>query len=142
MTIGFRFCWLWLTVFAASLCLGCGDSGPEVGNVEGTITLDGEPLEGANVEFQPLFSDGSPSYSLDKTDANGYYKMGYQADREGVLIGKFQVQISTMDDIKQPDGSNKRLPERVPEKYRGIDSELEFEVVKGDNSADFDLTSK
>ena len=124
------------------LATGCGNSGPEVGIVTGTITLDGSPLEGANVEFQPLFSEGSPSYCLDKTDENGYYEMGYTSDRSGVLLGEFQVQISTMDDIKQPDGRNKRLPERVPEAYRGIDSELRFTVAKGENTANFDLTSK
>jgi len=119
---------------------GCGDPGPKLGIVTGKVTLGDEPLEGAAIEFQPLFPEGKIAYSTAKTDADGFFEMQYSIDRKGVLVGNHQVQISTQDWEKQPDGSNKVIPERVPKWYFGPDSILEFDVQEGDNSADFDLS--
>ena len=48
------------TLFLATA--GCGRGGPELGRVTGTVTLDGTPLAGARIEFQPQAQDTSPSY--------------------------------------------------------------------------------
>ncbi len=80
--------------------------------------------------------------AVEKTDANGRYEMMYGVDKMGCLVGKHQVQISTQDYEKQPDGSNKTIKERIPRHYIGPDSILEFDVVEGENVADFDLTKK
>ena len=121
------------------LTTGCEESGPKLGTVSGTITLNDEPLENAAIEFHPLTS-GKVVYG--KTDANGFYEMQYSTERKGVLLGKHQVQISTQDWEKQPDGSNKVIPERVPKWYFGPDAILEFDVQEGENTANFDLSKK
>ena len=122
-------------------CMGCGDSGPAVGLVKGTVTLDGEPVEGATVTFMPLFPGGSEATSAEKTDANGHYEMQYQTDRKGVLVGEHQVSIETYD--SQFDGvRNVVTKERIPRRYIGIDSILKFTVVEGKNTKDFELTKK
>lgn len=122
--------------------LGCGESGPKVGTVTGTVKLDGDPVEGAFVTFMPLFSDGTECQSAEKTDASGAFEMQYSIDKKGVLLGEHQVTISTKDFEKQPDGSNKTIPEEIPKWYYGPDSVLRFTVEEGENVADFDLTKK
>lgn len=131
-----------LTTLVLASVLGCADPGPKLGIVTGTITLSDKPLEGAAVEFHPLFPEGKVAYASAKTDANGFFEMQYSVERKGVLVGAHQVHISTQDWEKQPDGSNKVIPERVPKWYFGPDSILEFDVQEGENTADFDLTKK
>ena len=134
-----------LCVGSALLCLsivGCGDSGPVLGTVTGTITLDGDPVENAFVEFHPQFEGGQIMYSKQKSDADGYYEMQFNVDRMGVPVGNYQVQVSTYDMDKQPDGSNKVVKERMPAHYIGYESILTYEVLKGDNDASFELTKK
>ena len=122
--------------------VGCGDKGPPLGSVSGTVTLDGEPVEGAFVDFSPLFEGGLELRAAEKTGSDGYFEMQYDLERNGVPLGKYQVQISTQDWEKQEDGSNKVIPEKIPKHYVGIDSILEYEVVDGENVANFELTKK
>lgn len=125
-----------------AICVvGCGPSGPELGEVSGTITMDGKPVEGAYVTFLPMFPDGIEMYAEDKTGPDGKYVMQFSADRNGVMIGKHQILVSTMDDIKLPDGRNQKVPERIPRIYVNEKSPLEFDVQPGENIADFDLSS-
>lgn len=120
--------------------VGCGPDGPELGHVTGTIKLDGEPIENAYVTFLPTFPNGIEL--VGKTDANGQYEIKYSAKRDGVLLGKHQILVSTLDDIKNPNGSNTKIPERIPAIYVNEESPLYFEVKKGENDASFDIPSK
>lgn len=135
-------CWAWCLIILCLFAVGCEKEGPPLGTVTGIVTLDGEPVENAFVTFMPLFQGGTESTGADKTDANGYYELQYDSDRMGALVGKHQVQISTQDWQKQPDGSNIVVKERIPSQYIGPDSILEFEVVEGKNEANFELTKK
>lgn len=130
------------SVLLFSFAAGCSEKGPALGTVSGNVTLDGDPVEDAYVEFFPLFAGGTECRSAKKTDADGYFEMQYSVERSGVLIGKHQVQISTRDWEKQPNGSNKEIPERIPGHYFGSDSILEFDVKEGENVANFDLAKK
>lgn len=141
----FQKCLLCLIAISGSFALaGCSEQGPLLGTVSGTITLEGEPLENAFVVFSPtsLAAGVTEVNAAEKTDANGYYEMQYGIESMGVPPGTYQVQISTADWIKQPDGSNKVIRESVPRHYVGIDSVLEFTVVEGENDASFDLSKK
>ena len=122
------------------LVVGCGPKGPELGDVTGRITMDGEAVEAAYVTFLPMFPGGMEL--VGKTDADGNYDVQYSADRKGVPPGKYQILLSTLDDIKNPDGSNTKVPERFAAVYVNNDSPLEFEVQAGKNDASFDVSSK
>ena len=128
-------------LIALAAAVGCGPKGPRLALIKGTVTLDGEPLKGASVEFRPLTAAGSPSYSIENTDADGHFAMGYTADRAGVLPGKYKVSISTVWDEMLENGRTKRHPERVPRKYNER-TELEVDVVAGKHDMPFDLSSK
>lgn len=119
------------------VCLvGCGNSGPPLGLVEGTITLDGQPVEEAMVTFEPMNVGDSPSYSHQKTDAQGHYKMIYKVDHFGVIPGKHRVTISTYHaKMTNP------ISERIPLKYN-VRSELEREVIDGRQTIDFELSTE
>ena len=115
-----------------------GEDGPPLAPVEGTVTLDGEPLPIAVLEFQP--QRGSPSYG--ETDKSGRYHLLYSPVRDGALLGKHTVRITTEGEIVDPDSRETRVvSERVPAKYN-VESTLTREVVDDDNVIDFELTSE
>jgi hypothetical protein len=123
---------------------------PELGEVRGTITLDGKPLSGVVVLFQP--DNGRPA--RDVTDAEGNYELKYIRDTMGTKIGHNRVEIapneegddeepieSTSEDGEpislQPLTSDKPM---IPARYN-TKSELEADVKPGENTFNFDLES-
>jgi hypothetical protein len=118
------------------VCSGCGESGPEVASVEGTVKLDGQPLPDATVMFIP--ENGRPAAAM--TDAGGHYVLTFTEGRKGAMPGKHKVRITTFreaDESEEIEGQ----PEKVPMKYNA-QTTLEFEVEAGKkNIADFDLDS-
>lgn len=134
---------LLVSAILAGACFlpGCTQSGPELGNVEGTVTMDGKPLPMAYVTFRR--QDGSGRPSMGCTDKNGRYELGYSLAREGALLGDFVVSISTFRD--QPDVDTEgnpipKSPETVPARYN-VNSELTAKVEPGSQEIDFELSS-
>ncbi len=127
------------TCLLALACFGCAQDGPEIAGVEGTITMDGEPLADASVVFIP--ENGRPAGAA--TDSSGHYVLTFTAGREGTMPGKNKVQISTAADPSEtPDGEPvPARPETIPMKYNA-QTTLEF-TVEADkkNIANFDLES-
>jgi hypothetical protein len=67
---------------------------PELGSVSGVLTLDGKPLAGAIVTFQPIASEepGSKlSSSVGTTDKEGRYTLMYVRDVRGAVVGEHKV---------------------------------------------------
>jgi hypothetical protein len=133
-----------LLVIVSLLTAGCGGSEGELAPVQGTVTLDGEPLAGAKVEFDLKpeeitygKSEGSTSYG--KTDAQGRYTLEHTHEQEGALIGKHVVRITTREMTVDESGKEVLVPERLPPRYN-LNSELTAEVEPGSNTIDFDLT--
>lgn len=128
-----------LAWFGASLLLavsvaGCGGGRPDLGQVEGTVTLDGQPLANAVVQFQPE-AEGRPS--LGTTDSSGHYKLMFTRDTPGAMIGKHKVRI----ELAESDDEAESEPAlQVPEKYNA-ETELSEEVTAGTQTIDFTLTS-
>jgi len=74
---------------------GCSSNSvkyPTLASVQGTVTLDGQPLEGATVTFVP--ATGRASSGL--TDAAGYYTLHYTKTIAGATIGQHRVMIQKM----------------------------------------------
>lgn len=118
------------------LAIGCAPAGPEVIDVHGVVTLDGQPLDRANVVFQP--SEGRPSVGT--TDKDGHYTLQYTNDRTGALPGKHQVQITS--EVLFIEGQpNSGRDELLPAKYHA-QSELTADVSADNSEINFDLKSK
>jgi hypothetical protein len=116
--------------------LGCGRGDlPALGDVEGTITLDGQPLENVMVQFHAE-KGGRPGSGV--TDKNGKYKLAYTADATGTKVGPNRVEISTVWPDGEPGPGEK---DKIPPKYNGK-SELKADVKAGKNTFDFNLDSK
>ena len=107
--------------------VGCGSGGPELGEVAGTVKLGGQPLADAKVIFQPE-KGGSPSTAT--TDASGHYELMFTADREGAMIGKHKVTVSTFRQKSNEDGTTTTIAERVPDKYTRQSTTPELKEVK------------
>jgi hypothetical protein len=87
-------CWcltVWVLLFVVSGC----NSGLRTEYVEGVVTLDGEPIEGALVTFHP--SGEETLIAAGDTDANGKYVLtapeGGKPGR-GTTLGDYKVTIS------------------------------------------------
>jgi hypothetical protein len=132
-----RRCLPWTLVPFLTIAAGCGEDGPELASVSGTVKLDGRPLEGAAVIFTPV-AGGRPAGG--RTDASGYYELVYTEDSDGAVLGEHSVRITTFQ-AGDPDEGIARVPEKVPAKYN-TQSELKKTVEDDDNVIDFELDSK
>ena len=113
------------------LFLGCSRGNQlELGRVHGRVTLDGKPLAGVVVSFQPIQGGRQSS---GETDDLGAYELIYLRDIQGAKVGKHRVAVGSSDLVTPP---KKRLPARYNAK-----TTLEAEVRPGDNEIDFPLTS-
>lgn len=119
---------------------GCGSSDrPPLGKVRGTITMDGQPLEGAIVYFSP---EGGGRVSQDMTDAKGEYDLVYIGNTAGAKTGLHKVRITTAyEGFDEKTGKSVVNKERVPKRYNSNETELSFEVEPGQNKIDIPLTS-
>lgn len=124
------------TLFCVAL-VGCGgvSDRPELGYVEGTVTMDGQPVANATVIYQK--SGARPSAA--KTDADGYYELVYTDEVNGVALGTHTVFITTFSEGDE-DQEIARQKETIPSQYNSS-SELTADVVAGDQVIDFALKS-
>ncbi len=126
--------------------LGCGGGGgerPDLGYVEGTVTMDGTPLANVVLTFQP--DHARPAYG--RTDDQGWYELVYTEGNPGATIGPHSVRISSADansedggNYEDGEGDGKSRGEKIPSKYTQ-GGELTADVKAGNNVFDFDLTS-
>ena len=134
---------LWSMAGAALLVsVGCG-SDYKVAPVSGRVVLDNNPLVGASVNFAPI--DGSKENnvgagSYGKTDAEGRYTLKLiENDKAGAAVGRHKVSISLVDQ-GDPSSEGSIVVDKVPDRYRGSETSLNFEVpAGGTKEADFQL---
>jgi len=115
---------------------GCGQSGPKLADVEGVVTLDGKPLEGVMLEFQPQGGKGSPSVGY--TDKNGEYRLRFSRDRWGAVPGTHVVRI---DHDWEPGNDQPKPAFKIPAQYNK-QSDIRRDLQPGNNSLSFELSSK
>lgn len=129
---------LWMSSLCVFLGLGCGPAdGLHLATVTGTVTLEGQPVPEAVVMFTPEAGGGSSGV----TDVDGRFQLTYNSDRQGAVVGKHQVRISTARTSigEEEDGTSKpATPEVIPVNYN-VRSELVYDVVPGPNEIDFAL---
>ncbi len=126
----FKKCLLIAGCSALTLLSGCGgsDDQPELGEVSGTVTLDGKPVVGINVVFKPDIGRAAAGNS----DADGNYTLQYLAGYEGSKLGPNTVSFDW------PPGSPNAVS--IPTKYNGVDA-FTFDVKPGSNTVDLPMIS-
>ena len=131
---------------------GCGDGRPKLVRATGTVMLDGKPLAGAVVCFQPVSQSGEfqrPSSAI--TDAEGKFSPGTYGEKDGLPAGKYRVAIQKREPVGAGSGTA-ASQSSGPAKYQWITprrladpntSGLEVEVTSsGLEPAVFDLESE
>ncbi len=146
-----------LTLFS----VGCGESGPAVEYVQGVVTLDGAPLEGATVFFSPKGSAGKGAAG--KTQSDGSFTLNTQGAKPGAgtAVGDYSVTVSKVEmpeipnideddprygtpeqDRLQQEAENAKPTVIVPEKYNNSEtSPFTAKVESGSNTFTFDISS-
>ncbi|NLF70533.1 MAG: carboxypeptidase regulatory-like domain-containing protein [Candidatus Anammoximicrobium sp.] len=143
-----------LLLTAISGLVGCGTRSGIEGTIgaSGTVTYQGQPVEGATVVFSP---EGPGRAASGLTDANGRFELTTLMASDGVLAGKYQVAVSKTETVgamseeeslayaekhgKPPKVTTREL---LPEKYKNLaTSNLTAEVTAdGENDFTFSLT--
>jgi hypothetical protein len=123
---------LLVTVFLSEL--GCGKS--DLGRVSGRVTLDGQPVQGAIILFQP--EGRRPSYAW--LNADGKFALQYNAGHKGAAIGSQKVQLKEPAEdqlAKLPHGieASTKIPPKFLEPFQTV------EVKAGGNEFNFELKS-
>jgi hypothetical protein len=110
---------------------GCGGASdqPDLGEVSGTVTLDGKPVPGINVLFSP--DTGRPAGA--KTDESGYYELLYLSGVNGCKVGPNTVTFEW-----EPGAENTVA---IPERYTGTNG-FKIEVKPGSQVIDLPMESK
>jgi len=129
------------------LAAGCGKkTSYKLAPVSGVVTLDGKPVPGLCVSFQPVAGKAGPDVgpsSIGFTGPDGRYTLqAIQTRQPGAVVGKHNVLLSTVSQ-EDPDSDLTQPPpkELLPPQYRG--KALAFEVpAAGTDKADFPLTSR
>ena len=149
-----------LTALLVLVLAGCGNQDSRFSRVEGTVSYNGQPLEGAVVSFQPVSQDGVPASGM--TDANGRFTLTSvgAGGSTGVLPGEYVVTVTkrgalppdpdqeaydrgdiTYDELQTRlsarDSQARGVTPRslIPERYStGRTSDLAATVVSGRNS--------
>lgn len=126
----------------AILVSGC-DSGPEVYPVTGTVTLDGQPVEGAAVGLIPTVGGRHGSAV---TDAKGEFVVGTFTPDDGALAGEHTVVVTKVKIVK-PGNERAGIPPVleyvVPERYDQPEaSGLSVTVAKGTEPLELKLTKQ
>ena len=144
----------WLAL-AQVACLGCSDPAPPA-TVEGTLRLNGKPLDNCLVTFFPESSrDAKLAYSAGLTDQQGVFRLRTSAQQEGAALGTHRVtvldmSVSTGVDRRDngPVDAEPTKPQppppvrrsRVPEKYLSLtETPLSKEVRPGHQVIDLDI---
>jgi len=117
---------------------------PPLGRVRGKVTMDGQPLAGVDIFFNPDKGRGS----MATTDAEGRYDLCYINRTMGAKVGPHKVRIQPTDTPAEERsaagtsaGTAVSPPPKIPAKYNQR-STLTADVKPASNTIDFALESK
>jgi len=112
---------------------------PDLGNVSGTVTLNGEPLKNVFVKLTPVKKSAEYNgkelrltTAMGLTDSEGYYEVKYFDDIKGAPIGKVRIWLEPLD----PTDFSK-----IPPQYVSPSNDIR-EVREAGNEGKFNLELK
>jgi hypothetical protein len=91
-------------VISAVAAAGCGKQGPNLAEVQGTLTFRGKPFPNVTLYFVPNAEGGTmgPS-SMGLTDEKGHYKLVCAAlGKPGALVGRHEVLVFDSESLNEP----------------------------------------
>ena len=126
--------WFGCLLVAVAMVAGC-DSGPPMGDVTGTVTVNGAPAKTGAVSFFPV--DGKAG------TAGAVIEDGKYSARVPVGKARVEIRVPKIVGYKKlyatPNSPTQPIMEEVlPAKYNE-QSEIELEVQRGKNEKNYDL---
>lgn len=133
---------------ALAITAGCSNEppGPPTYPLTGTVTLDGEPLEAADVVFSPSPGSGGKAAQA-MTDAEGKFEVSTHVGggnyKVGVLPGSYGVTISKLESVGERESMGAPPKNLLPSEYDNPrDPKWTIEVSAEPKQANFELNSK
>lgn len=129
---------------ALLVAAGCGKNQQNRGAVGGEVKLDGKPLERGSILFTPI--EGAKGTVAGSEIENGRYRLSAEV---GPALGFNRVEIRSL----RKSGKMARAPmgppgemaegyeEALPPRYHSA-STLKAEIKPGDNTLDFELSTR
>jgi hypothetical protein len=118
----------------AILIAGCSH-GPPMGDVQGTVTVNGKPLEEGTIRFLPVNGD---TQATGGSIRNGTFRI-----QVPVVKQRVEIESNIIDPEKTPPNATADqivMKALVPDRYN-FQSELTLDVVPGVNEPTFKLTN-
>lgn len=140
-----------ITLFSVAGCGGSDADNPPTYETTGTVTYNGEPVEGAHVTYR---SDGDPVHiAYGTTDAQGHFALTTFEKGDGAVEGKYAVKIMKLEEKtggaeagSAPPGGPTAAPpppkSLIPQRYSDFDTSGFTATVTpdGPNTEQFELT--
>lgn len=147
-----RYCLRYCSLLFVFAVVSCGPSTghlPKTVPASGVVTLDGNPVEGAQVVIVPA-AEG-PTGATAVTDASGRFSLRAYPEKDGAIPGEYKVQVSKTVEVRLTgkagslDGGDPvRFDYGVPAKY--TDTKLSGLTVtipdSGNKNINLTLSSK
>lgn len=126
-----------VALLLAIMSMGCSRNEVELGSVSGRVTLDGQPLSGIFIIFQP--QKGRPALAI--LDKDGKFTLQYNVNHAGAIVGKQEVYLKSplSDQLDEVHKMGINEPSTFPKKYEQVFESLE--VKSGRNFFNLDLKS-
>jgi hypothetical protein len=141
----FPFILMFILVLSAP---GCGPSTghlPKTVPASGVVTLDGKPVEGAQVVIVPAAAGTTGATAV--TDASGHFALRAYPEKDGAIPGEYKVQVSKTVEVKLTgkagslDGGDPvRFDYGVPGKYTNADKSGLTVTIPDSGNKDIKLT--
>lgn len=136
-----------ISAFSLSFVLGCSGGSDDLPDdlvpVSGVVTVDGQPVPNARVEFTPVGKGGG---SFGDTNAEGRYTLYFGARGNGALKGSHRVAIMVGEGEPEEEADSDEEASatavfvEIPPKYLDGSTPLTAEVGDGED-IDFELTA-
>ena len=138
-----RFCLASLLLVALPTLIGCdggSSGGPKTVNASGVVTLDGAPVEKAQVVF---IDDANQYPAFSATDAQGKFSLKLSEEKQGAVPGPYKIQVSKTI-LDSGDGAEVSLKYGLPKKYSNfMESGLTYTIPEsGTSDIKLELKSK
>jgi hypothetical protein len=131
-----------ILLLACFITIGCGRGNVIEGLVPcgGTVTLDGEPLEGAAVAFIPVDSTGKIEIGKRGgtaiSNSSGQFSIKTTSDSSGIAPGTYKATVVKMVDEKPDDVNKSSIPKSITGKYADMKtSDLTVEISNSGNKS-------
>jgi hypothetical protein len=139
---------LCLLTIALTAALGCNSGGgnlPKTVPAAGVVTLDGKPVDGAQVVLVPAGEGKTGAFGT--TDAQGRFSLRAYEQKPGAIPGEYKAQVSKTVEVRLtgPKGSLDggdpvRFDYAVPARYTGAKTSGLTVTIPDSGNRDIQLT--